>query len=188
MHLKTRHLQTALDIFNKNFAGLAIAGQVLSRLMFIFEFLNRMKRFYPAFLLALAVFASGCTRETGPDQARLKQLLTDELQHLKPKLVSKRTILFGKVSPMTEEHGFYRFSATVYIHDYMPGPANGDHFGLCCLGTMQNRSFEVHQSPDGKWMVLGDLICRGADYISKPNPAAGVEGIPLSSVAGTEGR
>jgi len=73
-----------------------------------------------------------------------------------------------------------------YIRDYEPGYPANRYYGNTCVGHMDKKVFRLVRDDFGQWQAQGAMtISPGPDLQCKPNPAAGVSSIPLSSLQGT---
>lgn len=143
-----------------------------------------MNRIYPILFFGFMATLAGCSKEKGPDTGVLKKVFAEEMQRLKPKLVTKRSIIFNQIKPGNQEAGFYAFTISARIHDFMDGKSADDHYGMTSLSTYENVAVELHKAPDGKWIMFGDLPNLSSNRVFDKNPGPGQSAIPLSEVKG----
>ena len=137
-------------------------------------------------LLPLACSGSFAMAADTPGPDTLKQVLSQQLQKLRPEGITERNVLFEAVRAGAPNGGMYPFQVTLNIRDYGPGyPPNG-YFGETCVGHMDKQPFGLERDAFGDWKASGRMTILSSDGRQcKPNPSAGVSSIPLASLAGS---
>jgi hypothetical protein len=128
---------------------------------------------------------AGMAAPGAPTADTLKQVLNKRLQSLLPGGMTERNVLFQVVRPGNSSRGFYPFQVTALIRDYGPGYPANRFYGTTCIGHLDKVEFTLSRDNFGDWQVQGAMTPPMATNECKPNPAAGVSSIPLSSLSGS---
>ncbi len=136
-------------------------------------------------LCAAALVSATVVCAQAPTVDTLKQVLNQRLQKLRPDSSTERNVLFQEVRAGNASGGDYPFQVTALIRDYGPGYPANRFYGETCVGPVDKRVFRMSRDDFGQWQVQGAMTVTSSDGRQcKPNPAAGVSSIPLSSLAG----
>lgn len=136
-------------------------------------------------LTLIALSVSSVAAPPGPTVDTLKQALTRKLQSLRPDGMSERNVLFQEVRAGAPSGGNYPFQVTALIRDYGPGYPANRYYGTTCVRRLDKVPYDLSVDRFGEWQVQGAMTPPLDTQECKPNPAAGVSSIPLSSLPGS---
>src|ERR1700682_1688652 len=137
------------------------------------------------FALTLMFTALAGIAAPAPTADTLKQVLNKRLLSLRPDGMTERSVLFQVVRPGASSGGFYPFQVTALIRDYGPGYPANRYYGTTCIGHLDKVEFTLSRDNYGDWQAEGAMTPPMATNECKPNPAAGVSSIPLSTLSGS---
>src|ERR1051326_2260337 len=96
-----------------------------------------------------------------------------------------RTVLFQEVVAGRSTPGHFPFRATILVHDQETGYPPNHYYGKTCVGRLDQEIYILAQDDFGAWDAQGTMTPDLSTKTCKDNPAAGVAGIPLTSLQGT---
>jgi hypothetical protein len=140
-------------------------------------------RYYLVMLRLVLAFSTlaGLAVQAQPSTDTLKQVLTRRLLSLKLGATTERNVLYQEVRAGTGN----AFQVTALIRDYDPGYPPNHYYGQTCVGHLDKVRFTLSKDEFGGWDVQGAMTPPMDTRQCKPNTAAGVSSIPLSSLSGS---
>ena len=136
--------------------------------------------------LVIASASAGWSAPATPSVETLKQVLTARLVKLIPTGISERQVLYQDVRAGRSSPGYYPFQVTALIRDYEPGYPPNHYYGNTCVSRLDQVEFTLQPDNFGGWNVQGAMTPPLDTKQCKPNPAAGVSSIPVSTLTGTQ--
>jgi hypothetical protein len=139
--------------------------------------------FQGLFVLSLATAQA----QNAPTAENAKQAIEQKLQKIWKISGTKgeRTVVFQSVQVGRAAAGSYPFRATLAIHDYDSGYPANRYYGQTCVGRIEEETYVLSVDEFGKWQAEGRMTPNLPEKTCKPNTAAGVASIPVSSLQGT---
>ncbi len=145
---------------------------------------NFMSRSFRAALLPVVVMIASA--QSAPTSENAKQAIEKKLQKIWKTIGTKgeRTVVFQSLQAGRASAGSYPFRVTLAIHDYDSGYPANHYYGQTCVGRVEEETYVLTLDDYGAWQAEGRMTPNLSDKTCKPNTAAGVPSIPVSSLQG----